>query len=56
MKFVGDDSIAWFWIGMCYEKLGNPKEAMAAYRKGIAADDSEPENRRRLDQLQKSGQ
>lgn len=51
MKIVGDDAGAWFWTGMALEGLGRKDDAVQAYRKGAACDDTESQNRKRLQSL-----
>lgn len=54
MKSVGDDAIAYFWIGRCREAQGKRTEAVDAYRKGAACDETETINRERLQKLGES--
>jgi predicted Zn-dependent protease len=51
VKQSGDDADAWEMIGDAHDKLSNRKEAIAAYRKGAAADDEEHSNRMSLGRL-----
>jgi len=54
MKSIGDDAIAYFWIGRCREAQGKRAEAVDAYRKGAACDETETINRERLKNLGES--
>jgi len=55
MKIVGEDAAAWYWIGRSYEGLGRRDDALKAYGKGAACDDTETVNRERLKALGKKG-
>lgn len=51
LKRSGDDVDGWELVGNAQDKLSNRKEAIAAYRKGAAADDEEFANRVSLGRL-----
>ena len=51
LKRVGDDPHAWLQIGLSHKEAGHREDAVAALRKGIAADDEEFRNRFELAKL-----